>query len=185
MPIIEGICADARQAVSNHYNQRPEVKDISLLVVHNISLPAGDFTSNCVEAFFCGKLDFKLHPSFSDLVDLKVSSHLFIRRSGEIIQFVNLNDRAWHAGVSMFQGRANCNDFSIGIELEGTDDQPFTDQQYLKLTQVSLEIMQNYPKISIDRICGHSDIAPGRKTDPGPFFDWQRFKKQLQVANLG
>jgi len=180
MTIVDGRCSGARQASSTHFNQRPNISDISLLVIHNISLPAADFNGNSVEQFFCDQLDFSAHASFADLMDLKVSSHLFIRRDGEIIQFVNLNERAWHAGVSQFEGRENCNDYSIGIELEGTDFEPFTSQQYQKLSQVTLEIMQNYPKITTSQICGHSDIAPGRKTDPGPFFDWSRYRKQIE-----
>ncbi len=180
MAIINGILSQARFAASTHYNQRPHAEDISLLVIHNISLPAGDFTGDKVEQFFCGQLDCDSAPSFADLLDLKVSSHLFIRRDGEVIQFVNFNDRAWHAGVSSFEARDNCNDFSIGIELEGTDFEPFSEQQYQILSQITLEIMQSYPKITSNRICGHSDIAPGRKTDPGPFFDWTEYRKRLR-----
>ncbi|MDQ7050339.1 MAG: 1,6-anhydro-N-acetylmuramyl-L-alanine amidase AmpD [Enterobacterales bacterium] len=182
MAIIDGILSQAKSTASSHYNQRPNPEDISLLVIHNISLPPGDFNGQFVEQFFCGKLDFASHPSFADLENLKVSSHLFIRRDGELIQFVNLNDRAWHAGVSEFEGRENCNDYSIGIELEGTDFEAFTELQYKKLSQVTLEIMHNYPKITNHRICGHSDIARGRKTDPGPFFDWGYYRKLMNAG---
>jgi len=147
--------------------------------VHNISLPPGDFSGDSIEQFFCNQLDASAHPYFREIADLKVSSHLLIRRDGSTLQFVNLWDRAWHAGRSSFQGEDECNDFSIGIELEGTDDTPYTDEQYDCLTELTMRIMAAWPDITQERITGHSDIAPGRKTDPGPAFDWQRFRARL------
>ena len=164
---------------SPNFNDRPNPADISLLVIHNISLPPGDFETHDVEDFFLNKLDYDRHPYFDHLRDVKVSSHLFIRRDGEVIQFVPFDKRAWHAGASSFDGVPNCNDYSIGIEMEGADDENFTPAQYEKLIDVTRCLMREYPSITIDRITGHSDIAPSRKTDPGPCFDWERYKKHL------
>lgn len=169
----------AQHELSPNCNERPVAAEISLLVIHNISLPPGQFSGPAVEQLFLNKLDFTQHPYFASLENLKVSSHLFIRREGEVIQFVPFALRAWHAGVSSFQGVSNCNDYSIGIELEGADDQAFTDIQYQVLSAVSAVILKRYPAIDLTRIVGHSDIAPGRKTDPGPFFDWKRFRYSL------
>lgn len=154
--------------------------EISLLVIHNISLPPGEFGNGYIEDFFCNRLEIQKHPFFLEIASLEVSSHLFINRVGEVIQFVNFLDRAWHAGQSCFEGRKNCNDFSIGIELEGTDDQAYTDAQYRALASCSLAIMRTYPKISVDRIVGHEHIAPGRKTDPGRAFEWPRYRQDLE-----
>jgi AmpD protein len=144
-----------------------------MIVIHGISLPPGEFGSNAVEAFFCGHLDTTTHSYYSDIAHLKVSSHLFIKRTGEVIQFVPFTRRAWHAGESFFQGKTRCNDFSIGIELEGTDEIPYDDRQYEALGKIVPLLMQAYPAITRERIVGHQDIAPGRKTDPGPAFDWK------------
>ncbi len=179
MSIVNGVLSSALQRPSNHFNQRPDDHTVSLLVIHNISLPEGVFVGSCVEDLFCGSLNYDFHPTFTDLNGLEVSAHLFIRRNAQVIQFVNFDMRAWHAGQSSFNGTPNCNDYSIGIELEGSDHVPFTERQYNKLTQITLEIMNCYPQITTDRICGHSDIAPGRKTDPGPYFDWRKYKQQL------
>ena len=179
MTLKNGILSLATQVVSPHFNQRPIDNDISLLVIHNISLPPGKFAGNYVEDFFTGQLDSSIHPFFEQIADLKVSAHLLIKRNGQIVQFVNLNERAWHAGESDFEGRENCNDYSVGIELEGSDDIEFTEKQYEQLIKVSKQIMQAYPKIGPNRICGHSDISPQRKTDPGPCFDWQRYQQNL------
>jgi len=157
------------------YDERPDEHDVNLLVVHNISLPAGEFGTEHVDALFTGNINCKAHPSFVDLEGLKVSAHCFIRRDGQVLQYVPFNKRAWHAGVSEYKGRACCNDFSIGIELEGTDTTPYTDAQYVTLVESSRYIMQLYPKITTSGIVGHCDIAPGRKTDPGEAFDWQKF----------
>jgi AmpD protein len=156
---------------SPHFDERPNDSLIDMIVVHGISLPPGEFGSDAILAFFCGKLDFTSHPSFADIAGLRVSAHLLIRRSGEIIQFVPFHQRAWHAGESYFQGKTRCNDFSIGIELEGTDVIPYEAIQYQQLANVVTLLRQAYPSITPDRIVGHVDIAPGRKTDPGPAFD--------------
>ena len=179
MTLHNGVLPGATQVGSPHFNQRPINSEVSLLVIHNISLPPGKFGGGYVEDFFSGRLDHSLHPFFKQIADVKVSAHLFIKRDGQIVQFVNCNERAWHAGISEFEGRQNCNDYSIGIELEGTDDIKYRDEQYTQLVQVSQQIMMAYPNITPDRICGHSDIAPQRKTDPGPCFDWQRYRQNL------
>jgi AmpD protein len=160
------------------YNARPEA-EISLIVVHCISLPEGEYGTGCVEQLFAGCLDCQQHPSFNDLQGLEVSAHFFINRKGETKQFVSVNDRAWHAGQSSFNGRENCNDFSIGVELEGTDKTEFTAQQYQSLLELTLVLMKHY-NIDSNNIVGHSDIAPGRKTDPGIGFDWSSFRQQLK-----
>ncbi len=172
---------DARRLDSPNYNDRPDPVDISLLVIHNISLPAGEFGGRWIEALFCNCLDCEAHPSFSSLLGLEVSSHFFINRAGELSQFVPTNKRAWHAGQSSFQTVENCNDYSIGIELEGTDECLYTEQQYRQLVLLSKQLMQRYPAINRQRIVGHSDIAPGRKTDPGPAFDWPYYKQLLDA----
>lgn len=165
---------------SPHFNQRP-TGEVSLLVIHNISLPAGCFGLPYIDDLFLGCLDTTAHESFGDLEGLRVSAHFLIRRDGEIVQYVSCDDRAWHAGVSQFNGRENCNDFAIGIELEGTDTEAYTEQQYTELKKLTLALMATYPMISEDNIVGHCDIAPGRKTDPGESFDWARFKQDLQT----
>jgi len=169
---------------SNHYNARPD-GEISLLVIHNISLPPGQFGSGKVQCFFCQGLDSNEHPYFAEIAHLRVSAHFLIERDGKLTQFVSCLDRAWHAGLSRFDGRENCNDFSIGIELEGTDHVPFTQLQYLALAQLSLELQSAWPAITENRICGHSDIAPGRKTDPGPCFDWAQFRALREQFKKG
>ncbi len=157
---------------SPHCDHRPDADDISLIVVHNISLPPAQFGTGSVEKFFCGNLNFNEHPYFETIKELRVSAHLLIHRNGDVTQFVPFDRRAWHAGKSFFQGRENCNDFSIGIELEGTDDIPFEKKQYARLAEIIQLLQEKYPKITREHIVGHSDIAPGRKTDPGPAFDW-------------
>lgn len=174
------ILTHALQQPSPNQDARPSGCEIDLLVIHNISLPPGQFGGPWIEDLFLNRLDPSSHPFFQDIHHLKVSSHLLIRRDGELIQYVPLSQRAWHAGVSSFGGKEHCNDFSIGIELEGTDDQPYTDLQYKILIEVTKEIMEQFPAITTDRIVGHADISPGRKTDPGPSFDWQRYHQMLQ-----
>ena len=169
-----------RHLASDNHNARPS-PEISLLVIHNISLPPGQFGTGMVEALFTNQLPIDAHPYFRDLEGLKVSAHFFISREGAITQFVSCKDRAWHAGISEFMHRKNCNDFSLGIELEGVDDQAYSDAQYQSLNQLVNELTKHYPLITPDRICGHSDIAPERKTDPGPAFIWQR----LQAKHSG
>ncbi len=177
-----GLLTEARQVPCPNCSQRPEMTDISLLVIHNISLPPGEYGQGHIEAFFTNHLDPKLHPYFETICDLQVSSHLLIDRQGAITQFVPFTARAWHAGVSSFAGRDNCNDYSIGIELEGTDEEAYTQAQYAALTSVSRAIMACWPAITPERIVGHSDIAPGRKTDPGPAFDWDAYRRALMGA---
>jgi len=177
--IESGVVGGALQVPSPNFNGRPENESVSLLVLHNISLPPAQFGGGYVERFFQNQLPVDDHPYFEEIKALQVSAHLFIARDGAVTQFVNLNARAWHAGLSQFDGRDQCNDFSIGIELEGTDDQPFTDTQYAVLVDLTKAIQLAYPEINSDRIAGHSDIAPGRKTDPGPCFDWPRFRKGI------
>jgi AmpD protein len=165
---------------SPNCDDRPDPNDINLLVIHGISLPPGEFGGNAVDDLFMNNLDYTQHPFYQSLLNLQVSIHLFIRRSGEIIQYVPFNLRAWHAGKSSFEGREHCNDFSIGIELEGCDNVPYTELQYQQLAAVTRLLMQYYPLITPARIVGHSDIAPGRKTDPGEAFDWDNYRQLLQ-----
>lgn len=162
-----------RHCPSPNCNARPQ-GEISLLVVHNISLPPGQFGTGKVQAFFQNRLPVDEHPFYAEIASLQVSAHFFIERDGAVTQFVSCLERAWHAGQSWFDGRDNCNDFSLGIELEGTDDQPYSDAQYASLAELSRQLLAAYPALTAQRIRGHSDIAPGRKTDPGPAFDWQR-----------
>lgn len=168
-----------RRCPSPNFNERPDNTSINLLVIHNISLPAGQFGGGYVEKLFTNCLDCSSHPGFDDLRSLEVSAHLFIDRCGEMTQFVPLNLRAWHAGESEYCGQRGCNDFSIGIELEGTDDCPYTDSQYTQLVKVTREILSHYPAITLEGIVGHRDIAPDRKTDPGKAFDWGRYKSLI------
>jgi AmpD protein len=167
--------AGVRHTPSPNYDERPNPAHVDLLVIHNISLPPGEFGGDQVEALFLNRLDPDAHPYFREIAGLQVSAHLFIRRDGQAQQFVALDRRAWHAGVSCFGDREACNDFSIGIELEGTDHTPYTDAQYQKLLELTRAIRRHYPAIRPGRITGHADIAPGRKTDPGPAFDWARY----------
>jgi len=154
-------------------------EEISLLVIHNISLPPGQFGNNFVDQFFTNKLDPKKDSYFEEIYEMKVSSHLFIDREGLLTQFVPFDRAAWHAGVSEFKGRDNCNEFSIGIELEGTDDLEYPPNQYKTLIEATKALMEAYPNISVDNIVGHEDIAPVRKTDPGEAFDWDLYKSSL------
>ncbi|XKM13122.1 1,6-anhydro-N-acetylmuramyl-L-alanine amidase AmpD [Orbaceae bacterium ac157xtp] len=172
--IIKHRLQGIKQVESSFYNDRPADVSISLLVIHNISLPPTQYGGPYVEQLFTGKLDPSIHPYFEQIYQLQVSAHLFIRRTGEVIQFVPFDKRAWHAGASSFNGVENCNDFSIGIELEGCDFEPFTDIQYTELAKITKVLKQEYP---IKDVVGHSDVAPDRKTDPGPFFNWERFKE--------
>lgn len=177
--IRDGQLLGARQIPSPNFNQRPEHTDIQLLVIHNISLPPSQFGDGYIEQFFQNQLDWSVHPYFRTIEGMQVSAHLLILRSGEVLQFVNFNDRAWHAGRSNYLAKKECNDYSIGIELEGSDDLPFEQAQYDALVKVTACLQDYYPKMQ-QHIAGHSDIAPGRKTDPGPYFDWCAFRAQLQ-----
>ncbi|KOC88934.1 1,6-anhydro-N-acetylmuramyl-L-alanine amidase AmpD [Winslowiella iniecta] len=178
MQLQDGWIVGVKQVPSPHFNSRPAEEVPSLLVVHNISLPPGEFGGPYIDALFTGQLDASAHPFFAEIAQLRVSAHCLIRRDGEIVQYVPFHLRAWHAGISCWQGRENCNDFSVGIELEGTDTLPYTEVQYQALQQVTALLMQHYP-LTIERITGHSDIAPERKTDPGPAFDWEKFRHGL------
>jgi len=173
-----GLLTDNRQCPSPNKDARPKDSVINLIVVHSISLPPGEYGGNSIENFFQNKLDKNLHAYFEEIYNLQVSSHILIKRTGEIVQFVPFNERAWHAGKSNFQGRERCNDFSIGIELEGTDSDKFEDIQYQQLAQLTRTLQATYPIIE-DNIVGHSDISPGRKKDPGTGFDWHKLKHQL------
>ncbi|MDX1757464.1 MAG: 1,6-anhydro-N-acetylmuramyl-L-alanine amidase AmpD [Marinobacter sp.] len=174
-----GRLPEARWCPSPNFGPRPDGAGISLLVVHNISLPPGEFGGGEIEQFFCNRLDPTAHPYFRTIAGLKVSAHALIDRDGEVTQFVSLLDRAWHAGRSCFEGEPECNDFSIGIELEGTDEVPYTEAQYVTLVRLTRQIMQAWPAVTPERVTGHCDIAPGRKTDPGPAFDWEYFQSLL------
>lgn len=170
----------ARRVVSPNCEPRPQDCAPDLLVIHNISLPPGEYGGDCIERFFCNCLDWDLHPFFDEIRGVRVSAHLLIRRDGELVQFVSFDQRAWHAGASCFESRENCNDFSIGIELEGADEDPYSAGQYEALVAVTAALMDAYPGLGPERIAGHSDIAPGRKTDPGPAFDWHRYRTALK-----
>ena len=171
---LSGVC----KLASPNHDHRPPGTSIDTLVIHNISLPPDQFGGSGIQNFFTNQLDTDAHPYYVQLKGVKVSSHFLVRRDGGIIQFVPCRQRAWHAGMSNWQGRTRCNDFSIGIELEGSDFVPFADAQYAALARLTRYLQRTYP---IRNIVGHSDIAPGRKTDPGPFFDWVRYRSVLAV----
>lgn len=173
-----GLLDLARQVSSPNQDVRPAGSEPELIVVHCISLPPGEFGGPWIERLFTNRLDPDAHPYFADIARLEVSAHLLIRRDGELVQFVPFHQRAWHAGASSFEGREGCNDFSIGIELEGTDEGDFTDAQYERLVDTVEVLGEVYPKIRPERIAGHCDIAPERKTDPGPGFDWRRLQRR-------
>jgi AmpD protein len=165
---------------SPNHDDRPDATDVSGIIIHNISLPPGKFGGGWISDLFLNQLDPEAHPYFRDIADMKVSAHVLIRRTGEIIQYVPFHKRAWHAGVSNWAGRERCNDFTIGIELEGSDDQQFESNQYDNLVLLIQALCSAYPLLSPEKMTGHSDVAPGRKTDPGPYFDWSRLKN-IQV----
>ncbi|GAA0676759.1 1,6-anhydro-N-acetylmuramyl-L-alanine amidase AmpD [Rheinheimera tangshanensis] len=176
----EPVSLELEQRPSPHWNLRPNDIDISLLVIHCISLPASQFGNSYIDDLFMGVLDTTADNSFADLAGVRVSAHCVIFRNGVVRQYVPFHYRAWHAGVSEFNGRQNCNDFSIGIELEGTEHLPYTDAQYQSLVLLTRQLMQDFPAITTERIVGHQQIAPGRKTDPGPSFDWDRYQSALK-----
>ena len=179
----EGWCAAAQRIDSPNFDDRPEGEAISLIVVHAISLPPAQFGSDDISRLFTNTLDPQAHPYFSAIAAVRVSAHFLIRRDGALLQFVSCRQRAWHAGASCWNGRSRCNDFSIGIELEGCDELPFEDVQYLQLVALIESLRALYP---VAAVVGHADIAPGRKTDPGPCFDWQRLPPPHRApANLG
>lgn len=175
-----GWLEDLHHVASPNCDERPGAVEIDLLVVHSISLPPGVYGGDYIGQLFTNTLSIEADPYFEKLRDVRVSAHALIRRGGEITQFVPFHRRAWHAGESSFSGRPKCNDFSIGIELEGCDEDPYELAQYERLAQLAKELMRHWPRITMDRIVGHSTIAPGRKTDPGPAFDWNRFRALLR-----
>ncbi len=176
----------ATHCPSPNFDARPPGCDIELLVVHAISLPPGEYGGGYIRAFFRNRLDAGAHPYFAEIADLEVSAHCLIERDGRLTQFVSFDDRAWHAGESCWRGRERCNDFSIGIELEGCDEDGFESAQYAQLARLAIALGKRYPALHIampePAICGHSDIAPGRKTDPGPGFDWAGFHELLNLS---
>jgi len=171
-----GCVSGARFLASDNCDERPSGSVIDLLVIHNISLPPGEFGGDGIERLFLNTLDYGAHPYYQALCGLRVSAHFLVRRDGEILQFVSCSKRAWHAGLSVWRGREGCNDFSIGIELEGVDDLPYAQAQYAMLERLTRALRAVYPIVDI---AGHCDIAPGRKTDPGSSFDWERFRASI------
>jgi AmpD protein len=178
----DGWCSSFPRASCPNFDARPADTPISLLVIHNISLPPGEFGGSWIEDLFSNTLDCDAHPYFDQLRGVKVSAHFLVRRDGAVLQFVSVNDRAWHAGVSEFRGLQRCNDFSVGIELEGSDFENFCDVQYQSLAILANALAAKYP---ITDVVGHQHIAPDRKTDPGPCFDWQRFQREFYKKTLG
>jgi AmpD protein len=170
---------DVRHLLSPNCDDRPAGSEVSLIVVHGISLPPGEYGGPWIDDLFTNRLDHQAHPYFAEIEGMQVSSHVLIRRDGELVQYVPFTRRAWHAGQSCYQGCEACNDYSIGIELEGQDDVPYTDVQYQRLAELVGVLRRRFPAIRADAIVGHSDIAPGRKTDPGSAFDWKRLKTML------
>ena len=179
--VLDGILQCARFCLSPNHDERPVGIVPELIIIHNISLPPYEFGGNAIEQLFTNSLDTSAHPFFAEISHLRVASHILIRRSGEIVQYVPFNKRAFHAGVSSYKGRGNCNDFSVGIELEGSDFVPFSDRQYQQLALVLKALCAAYPTLSLERVTGHQHVSPGRKTDPGPFFDWGRLSRSLNV----
>ncbi len=177
--IQQGLLERCLFKASPNINTRPNINDIRLIIIHGISLPPEQFGSQCIDDFFLNQLNPEAHPYFKEICHLQVSAHLLIRRDGTITQFVPFEERAWHAGISTFNGKGNCNDFSIGIELEGTDQLAYTEVQYLELSRCCRSLIHKYPLITTDNIVGHSDVAPGRKTDPGESFDWKKLRALL------
>ena len=175
----DGWLHGSKYVSSPNSDARPAGVAIDLLVIHGISLPPGQYGGAYIEQLFTNRLDPTEHPYFADIAKQRVSAHVLIRRDGEVIQFVAFTERAWHAGESCFGDRPQCNDYSIGVELEGSDDEPYAPVQYDKLAEVTRLVMQAWPAITSQRIVGHSDIAPGRKTDPGERFDWQGFRRLI------
>jgi AmpD protein len=174
-----GMLEGVRFVASPNCDERPRGTPVELLVVHAISLPPGEFGGPAIEQLFENRLDPRAHPYYAGIAALRVSAHFLVRRTGDLVQFVPCSKRAWHAGTSQWRGRPACNDYSIGIELEGTDDRPFEARQYELLAELTNAIERAYP---IAEIVGHADIAPGRKTDPGPHFDWRRYRTLLAGA---
>ena len=174
----------AERVISPHCSPRDDPNAISLLVIHNISLPEGEFGAPYIDDLFMGVLDCKKEPSFHDLEGVCVSAHILIRRTGKVTQYVPFDQKAWHAGVSKWQSKEDCNQFSIGIEMEGADIIPYTEEQYAALVTLTISLLKKYPQISIENIVGHCDIAPGRKTDPGIAFAWMYYQHALSQAMI-
>lgn len=174
-----GWLSPARLCPSPNHDQRCQKSPVSLLVVHGISLPPAQFGGPHIDQLFCNQLNPDEHSYFAEIAHLRVSAHALIRRDGELVQYVPLHQRAWHAGQSCFTGVEGCNDFSIGVELEGTDELPYDDRQYHRLAELIRVLLPHFPALTRERITGHSDISPGRKTDPGPHFDWQKLHGHL------
>lgn len=181
--LATGLLTGARQVLSPFCDPRPANVTPDLLVVHGISLPPGEFGGPWIDRLFTGDLPGSAHPSFEERVGLRVSAHVLIRRDGELVQYVPFTLRAWHAGVSRYRGREGCNDFSIGVELEGADTVPYTDAQYEALTRLATALLRSYRSLAPEHIVGHSDVAPGRKTDPGGVFDWVRLRSALAARS--
>ena len=177
--VLTGLLPGARQVLSPQFDTRPPGAKPELIVIHGISLPPGQFGGPWIDRLFTGQLPAEAHEYFRQIAALRVSSHVLIRRDGELVQYVPFGARAWHAGESEYCGRKACNDFSIGIELEGVDDRPYEDVQYERLAALVGALLAAYPSLRREDIVGHSDIAPGRKTDPGAAFDWTRFRKAI------
>jgi AmpD protein len=177
-----GLMLGVRQIASPNYDSRPAGVAADLIVVHGISLPPGEFGGPWIDRLFTNSLPAETHPYFAEVVSLRVSSHVVVARDGAVTQYVAFTERAWHAGKSIYQGREACNDFSVGVELEGTDTLPYEPAQYGALAQVVAALCAAYPRLSPDRLVGHSDIAPGRKTDPGPAFDWPHARRLIGAA---
>ncbi len=175
--VATGLMVGVKQVLSPFFDERPAGVAPDLLVLHGISLPPGEFGGPWIARLFTGNLPADAHPEFRARAALRVSAHLVVQRDGEVVQFVSFNDRAWHAGKSSWQGREACNDYSIGIECEGTDELPYEEAQYATLSKLLPMLLAAYPSITRERIVGHSDVAPGRKTDPGESFDWMRVRK--------
>jgi N-acetyl-anhydromuramoyl-L-alanine amidase len=180
-----GLLAGVRQVLSPHCDARPAGVLPTLLVVHGISLPPGEFGGPWIDRLFTGTLPPEAHPYFRQIEGLRASAHALIRRDGQIVQYVPFGERAWHAGKSEYRGVSACNDFSIGVELEGTDDTPYTDAQYAQLARLTAALLQAYSTLSAEHIVGHGDVAPGRKSDPWDSFDWKRFRALLKQAYAG
>jgi AmpD protein len=177
-----GLLCGARQVESPNCDERPAGAEPELIVIHGISLPPGQYGGPWIDALFTNTLDPDAHPYFAGIHQLRVSAHLLIRRDGEVVQYVPFHRRAWHAGVSHYAGCERCNDFSVGIELEGSDDEPYEPVQYVRLADIITALERAYPHLSRERLVGHSDIAPGRKSDPGPAFLWQILHSRLSSS---
>jgi N-acetyl-anhydromuramoyl-L-alanine amidase len=178
-----GLMHGARQIASPNYDARPPGIEADLIVIHGISLPPGQFGGPWIDRLFTNTLPAEAHPYFAEVGPVRVSSHVVVMRDGAVTQYVKFTERAWHAGKSIYQGREACNDFSVGVELEGTDTLPYEAAQYAALAEVIAALCAAYPRLSPDRLVGHSDIAPGRKTDPGPAFDWTRARRLIAAAS--